>query len=223
MASDGYPLAFNQHGDPIEVPKGVTGWRVKRLPRRVGGKDKGGAPAVVYGDDGRPLVIPVNATGEDLRQAAGGGGRYRLEAVDDDSKPFGGIVAVAELGGPLPEEEAGGLSEQVVTLLKSQHETIRSLAETLAQCNITLAGGYGKVKPVKESKPFNADGAITTTAEEMEDEGPAWAVHLVNRLGDIADKVAPLVTSHVLSEKTKKAEAEAAERAKGNGANGAQK
>ncbi len=47
-------LAFNQNGDLFDVPAVVTGWRVRRLKPR-------GAPELVYGKDGRPLTIPIEA------------------------------------------------------------------------------------------------------------------------------------------------------------------
>ena len=47
-------LAFNMSGEPFDVPGAATGWRVRRLKPR-------GAPEVVYGRDGLPLVLPIDA------------------------------------------------------------------------------------------------------------------------------------------------------------------
>ena len=53
-------LAFNVHGEPFEVFAATIGWRVKRLEAK-------GAPEVVYGRDGLPLVLPVDSDLDDLR------------------------------------------------------------------------------------------------------------------------------------------------------------
>src|SRR3569623_903528 len=72
-------LAFIQNGDNFEVPAGVTGWRVRRMKPR-------GAPELVYGKDGRPLVIAIESDMDDLRTAVGALGRYRLDPVNEDGK-----------------------------------------------------------------------------------------------------------------------------------------
>lgn len=72
-------LAFNANGEAFEVPANVTGWRVRRMKPR-------GAPELVYGEDGRPLVVAIEATIDDLRDAVGTAGKYRLDPVNDDGK-----------------------------------------------------------------------------------------------------------------------------------------
>jgi hypothetical protein len=73
-------LAFNQNGDLFDVPAVVTGWRVRRLKPR-------GAPELVYGRDGRPLTISIEADMSELRHAVGGVlGKYRLDPIDEDGK-----------------------------------------------------------------------------------------------------------------------------------------
>lgn len=72
-------LAFNANGEAFEVPANVTAWRVRRMKPR-------GAPELVYGSDGRPLIVPIEATIDDLREAVGSAGKYRLDPVNDDGK-----------------------------------------------------------------------------------------------------------------------------------------
>ncbi|MEJ7598482.1 MAG: hypothetical protein WKG01_11280 [Kofleriaceae bacterium] len=79
-------LAFNANGDPFEVPAIVTGWRVRRMKPR-------GAPELVYGRDGRPLVVAIETEIDDLRAAVGALGRYRLDPVDDDGKVIENVPA----------------------------------------------------------------------------------------------------------------------------------
>ena len=73
-------LAFNANGESFEVPATVTGWRVRRMKPR-------GAPELVYGQDGRPLTISVDADMDELRDAVGGVlGRYRLDPINDEGR-----------------------------------------------------------------------------------------------------------------------------------------
>ena len=72
-------LAFNANGEAFDVPANVTAWRVRRMKPR-------GAPELVYGPDGRPLTVPIEATIDDLREAVGTAGKYRLDPVNDDGK-----------------------------------------------------------------------------------------------------------------------------------------
>lgn len=73
-------LAFNMSGEPFELPPTMAAWRVRKLKPK-------GAPEVVYGRDGLPLFLPLDADVEDLRREARGEGRYRLDPVDDHNRP----------------------------------------------------------------------------------------------------------------------------------------
>ncbi len=72
-------LAFNLSGEPFEVPNTAGGWRVRKLKPK-------GAPEVVYGLEGIPLVLPIDADMADLRREARTEGRYRLDLVDDHNR-----------------------------------------------------------------------------------------------------------------------------------------
>jgi hypothetical protein len=72
-------LAFNLNGEPFDVPPTMAAWRVRKLKPK-------GAPEVVYGRDGLPLFLPMDADIEDLRREARGEGRYRLDPVDDHNR-----------------------------------------------------------------------------------------------------------------------------------------
>lgn len=67
---------FDSAGEPVDVVAGTSGWRVKRVKAR-------GAPEIVYGADGFPLILPLRWSAEDLRRNAREEGKYRLEPVDD--------------------------------------------------------------------------------------------------------------------------------------------
>ncbi len=72
-------LAFNANGESFDIPAAVTAWRVRRMKPR-------GAPELVYGRDGRPLTIGIEADIEELREAVGTSGKYRLDPINDDGK-----------------------------------------------------------------------------------------------------------------------------------------
>lgn len=76
-------LAFNLHGEPFDVPPTMAAWRVRKLKAK-----PGGAPEVIYGRDGLPLYLPMDADIEDLRREAPDpvDGRYRLDPVDDHNR-----------------------------------------------------------------------------------------------------------------------------------------
>jgi len=69
-------LAFTSEGEPIDVPPGAVAWQVRRPQPK-------GRPETVYGADGLPLFLPIDAGIEDLRRAVELDGRYQLVAVDE--------------------------------------------------------------------------------------------------------------------------------------------
>jgi hypothetical protein len=74
-------LANNIHGEPFEVPAEATAWRVRRMKPK-------GAPEVVYGSDGLPLLLPIEAGIEEFRAEVNTPGRYRLDPVKEDQRPM---------------------------------------------------------------------------------------------------------------------------------------
>ena len=77
-------LAFNANGESFEIPATVTGWRVRRMKPR-------GAPELVYGPDGRPLTVGIEVDIDELREAVGTAGKYRLDPINDDGKCVEGV------------------------------------------------------------------------------------------------------------------------------------
>jgi hypothetical protein len=83
------PLAWSQGGDPIDLPEAAVQWRVRRLSASA----KGGAPELVYGDDGLPLVVEVGTTAGDFHDAVEHKpGKYRLDALDEQCKAIQGVA-----------------------------------------------------------------------------------------------------------------------------------
>src|SRR5256885_40780 len=79
-------LAYKLNGEQFEVPPSAASWRVRKM------KNKGG-PEVVYGRDGIPLILPIDADMEDLRREARHGGRYRVDVLDEHNRPIAGCPA----------------------------------------------------------------------------------------------------------------------------------
>ncbi|HEU4733429.1 MAG TPA: hypothetical protein VFT22_36300, partial [Kofleriaceae bacterium] len=67
------------NGEPFDLPANMAAWRVRKLKPK-------GAPEVVYGRDGLPLFLPLDADVEDLRREARADGRYRLDPVDEHNR-----------------------------------------------------------------------------------------------------------------------------------------
>lgn len=118
-------LAFNHNGDPFEVPAEAVAWRVRRIKGR-------GAPEVVYGANGAPLVLPVDAAFEDLRREAKVPGKYRLDPINEDHQVLEGAspsyLVLPER--PEPEDVAARIappSTGGVALESALGETTRAL------------------------------------------------------------------------------------------------
>lgn len=92
-----HELAFNEEGEPFEVPPDVRGWRVRRA------SEGRGRPMLLH-EGGKPLVLRVDASHADLLAAAGPG-KYRLEPVDELRRRVDGVPHACT--GPLSEDDDG--------------------------------------------------------------------------------------------------------------------
>lgn len=130
-------LAHDENGDPIDVPSGATGWRVKR---HSGHK---GRPGVIFDAEGRPLVVPLDATLTELRAQGCGPGPYRLEVVDGSRKAMGpmGYTEIPETEDGLATPRASlsveraavdSLAHAVETMQRAQAEMFARLIERVA-------------------------------------------------------------------------------------------
>ncbi len=128
-------LAFNMNGEPFELPATATGWRVRRMKQK-------GAPEVVYGRDGLPLVVPIDAELEDLRHEVGGTtGRYRLDPVEGH-RPIPNAPAAyvfvheAELASAAPRNEVSlppPSDNVVIEALRMNSEIAKSVVDRFPQ------------------------------------------------------------------------------------------
>ena len=132
------PLANDVHGDPIDMPASAVAWRVRRA------SGKPGRPHNVYDVDGKQLEIPLTSTVDDLRENGCGPGRYRLEAVSNDGRLIGGIVAFTEiLDDGTSTEPATAAGDSVGRLL----DTVERQSDTLCRALEAMANAFGPVAP----------------------------------------------------------------------------
>jgi hypothetical protein len=119
-----FELAFDLEGNPIEVPSAAVGWRVRKLGLR-------GRPEVVYGRDGLPLIVPIDATLAELRSAVQLEGRYRLDPVDEQRREIAGArSAYVRLVPPAGPAAACAATSSSVS---------SDAAETVIRANLDLA------------------------------------------------------------------------------------
>src|SRR4051812_1801378 len=124
-------LAFNLNGEPFEVPETAVAWRVRRLKRK-------GAPEVIYGREGTPLVLPIEADIDDLRNEVRGEGRYRLDPVDDRHRMISDAPAayvcihVSEptvVPTPLTRPDVAGTDHVLLEAMRMNTELARTIVE----------------------------------------------------------------------------------------------
>ena len=128
-------LAYNTNGEPFDVPEAVTGWRVRRLR---GGR---GAPELVYGRDGRPLTLGIEAGMDELRDAVDVSGKYRLDGIDDDGRPVDGVPA-AYVQIAVPERSVAQTETPAPAALTSVDHALREVVRAnleLSRFNTELA------------------------------------------------------------------------------------
>jgi hypothetical protein len=177
-------LAFNVNGEPFDVPPTMAAWRVRKLKAK-------GAPEVVYGRDGLPLFLPMDADVEDLRREARGEGRYRLDPVDEHNRLVPNTQAsyVCVHPGPqtlepevaatrLPVQQADTTAHLIHALLESQKQHTELARMYVAQFPVLVnalsgvvrsAGDAGLPARVPLVVPVPADGRSLDVASDGRD------------------------------------------------------
>ena len=166
-------LAFNANGDSFEIPTTITGWRVRRMKPR-------GAPELVYGRDGRPLTIGIDADIDELRDAVGSAGRYRLDPINDDGKCVENVPA-AYVQVVKPQRNAdptnaitsiGPSDDAVREAMRLNTELAKSVIdrfpEMMTAAAELLRAADGAGLPAREPRAFDGDdeeGDVPTDAK----------------------------------------------------------
>jgi hypothetical protein len=190
-------LAFNINGDPFEVPANAAGWRVRRMKSK-------GAPEVVYGRNGLPLVLPIEADLDDVRAETGQPGRYRIDPVDEANRPIAGAAAgyvyvhneaqtIAPAATSSPRYEPS--DNVVIEAMRMNSEIAKSVVDRFPQmlqaAAVLLQAADGAGLPSREPRELDDD---EDDADEN-DDAPAGSptFELINNL--VAQIVPVIVTS----------------------------
>lgn len=162
-------LAFNANGEPFAVPETATGWRVRRLR---GGR---GAPELVYGREGRPLTLGIEAGIDELRDAVDVSGRYRLDAIDDDGKGFADLPPSYVQVTVTPRNASASEPEAPIALTSVDHalrEVVRAnveLVRTTSELAKTVSTQHPDIVRAAAEILRAADGAGLPRREPMGD------------------------------------------------------
>lgn len=199
-------LAFNLSGEPFEVPSAAVGWRVRKLKHK-------GAPEVVYGRDGTPLILPIDADMEDLRREARSEGRYRLDPLDDQNRalpdaPAGYVClhpAERTEPAPTPSPVPQGPDHAIVEAMRMNTELARTIVERFPAMLDSAAGllraADGAGLPAREPRGLpeavEAEPDTEPETEEVAPKATGWA----GLLETITPLVAPAIMNAIASGK----------------------
>lgn len=166
-------LAFNIQGEAFEPPPAAIGWRIRRMKKQ-------GAPEVVYGRDGLPLVIPIEAGMDDLKAAVDISARYRLDPIDDTGKNVkDGVPAYVCVNRDLPDGVPAAAAARnalpvandniVIEAMRMNAEMARSVIERfplmMEAAAVLLRAADGAGLPARP-------GMATDGTEETDDSQP---------------------------------------------------
>lgn len=199
-------LAFNINGEAFEIPPHATGWRVRRMRAK-------GSPEVVYGRDGLPLVLQIDAELDDLRAEVNIPGRYRLDLVDQNNKSIAdvpsGYVQVHPEAAPPP---SGGstASSSVLASKPSDHIVIEAM-RTQSAMALAVIERFPQMMEAAATLLRAADGAGLPAREPLvveddDDNAEALAPPPASSPGfeflqQIVAQVVPVVISSVAKKK----------------------
>lgn len=176
-------LAYTINGERFDVPDNVAAWRVRKM--KVGR----GAPTVVYGDDGLPLFVSIDAGIDELQQEfAGEPGRYRLDPVDADNNTVDDLpYAVIAIGGRRRNaahenrnNNAGGDANELVRfMVEANRDLVNAnikMTETVASRFDAVLSEFGGMMEAASSLLRAADGAGLPAREPLSDSELGQAV-----------------------------------------------
>lgn len=193
-------LAFNLNGEPFELPAAAVGWRVRRIKGR-------GAPEVVYSRDGVPLILPIDADIDDLRHAARGEGRFRLDPVDDHNRMIpqmaAGYVCVqpAESASELiPLPSRSPTDNVAIEAMRMNTELARTIIDRFPMMIDAAAGllraADGAGLPAREPRAILDVGEVDEDNDDRDDQDDAQAAEVVPKatgLAGLLETLVPLV------------------------------
>jgi len=208
-------LAFNLNGDPFDPPSNTIAWRVRRFKSK-------GAPEVVYGRQGIPLVLPIDATMEDLRREVRvAEGRYRLDALDEDNRPIAGAppayvcIHPDDLPAPAPgptqvRNQLPPADHALIEAMRINSELARTVIERfpmiLESSAVLLRAADNAGMPARPPRPYQLIVANDDEADDEANDEPAEPPHakqggVMGFVEMLLDKLAPEIVRAVLAGK----------------------
>jgi hypothetical protein len=194
-------LAFNANGEAFDLPANVTGWRVRRMKPR-------GAPELVYGTDGRPLTVPVESTIDELRDAVGTAGKYRLDPVNDDGKSvedvppaYVQVVRQTRNAEPVALSSTAHSDDTLREAMRLNTELARSVIdkfpEMMTAAAELLRAADGAGIPARRPRVVDSD------EYDDEDDAPATSANSpeFELLNTLVAQVVPIVVTSLASKK----------------------
>ena len=208
-------LAFNINGERFDLPASASCWRVRRF--KASGR---GTPEVVFGDDGLPLIIPIDTEiGEFRTLVRNVPGRYRLDAVDENQKNCedgtGAYLQLSDEAGSKDGSSSrrGDGDELLREVVHANADMVKVIAEkfaTVMDSAATLlraADGAGMpsreapVVPLQLASAWrNAEPPAKRDDDDEDDRGddePSGAMHLAHVIETVAGQAMPLVKHHI--------------------------
>ncbi len=199
------PLAFTKDGEPFEVHDDAVAWRICKMANR-------GKPAVVMTQNG-PLLLPIDATGDDLARLVHPG-KYRLDPVDDEGAALQTQPAYAVVGEQpktITDTGSAGSDELVARLLDQNDRMFRTVTECMQVMTskyvdvmnsaARLLEAADKSGMTRAPKPPTPPIVVEKEAKEANDDNsgdamPKWAEQLITTFAPlIYQKVAGIPTA----------------------------
>ena len=197
-------LAYNINGESFELPATATGWRVRRMKQR-------GAPEVVYGRDGVPLVIPIESDLDELRRNVDAPGRVRLDAVDERGRSIEDVPAAyvqvsslieapVALAPAVPQVAAHGPDTIVAEAMRLNTELARSIIdrfpEMMSAAAELLRAADGAGLPRREPRVVEEDDA-----DDDDEPAPPASSPTFELITNLVAQVIPMVMTGFMGKK----------------------
>ena len=207
-------LAFNINGERFDLPASASCWRVRRF--KASGR---GTPEVVFGDDGLPLIIPIDTEiGEFRTLVRNAPGRYRLDTVDENHKSCedgtGAYLQLSDEPGSTDGSSSrrGSGDELLREVVHANADMVKVIAEkfaTVMDSAATLlraADGAGMpsreaaVVPLQLASAWRNAEQPARRDDDNDDDGddePSGTMHLAHVIETVAAQAMPLVKHHI--------------------------
>lgn len=195
-------LAYNINGEAFELPAAATGWRVRRMKTR-------GAPEVVYGRDGLPLVLSIESDHDELRRNVEAPGRFRLDAIDDRGRTIDSLPAAYVM---VPTMEAVTVPESTAPRVPSSDSVIAEAMRLNTELARAVIDRFPEMMTAAAELVRAADGAgiparlprvLDTEHDDEDDDGTDATAPSAFDLNALVAQLVPLLIAGLGTGKVK--------------------